>query len=81
MISKFERMKEEMKKVNEVYYKIYTSNKPKYSIVTLQWFDELNYQESDFLANQSGYHLKFGSEEEALEWLFLHVPRELIDLT
>lgn len=73
-------MKEEMKEVNEVYYKIYTSNKPKYSVVTLQWFDELNYQESDFLDNQQGNHLKFERKKDALEWLFLNVPKALIDL-
>ncbi|MEK4790436.1 hypothetical protein [Bacillus sp. FSL K6-2971] len=80
MKSNFERMKEEMKEVNEVYYKIYTSNKPKYSVVTLQWFDELNYQESDFLDNQQGNHLKFERKKDALEWLFLNVPKALIDL-
>ncbi|MFP3418021.1 hypothetical protein R0K30_02375 [Bacillus sp. SIMBA_154] len=80
MNSKFERMKEEMEEVNEVYYKIYTSNKPKYSVVTLQWFDELNYQDSDFLTNRQGNHLKFESERDALEWLFMNVSRELIDL-
>lgn len=69
-----------MKEVNEVYYKIYTSNIPRYSVITLQWFDELNYRDSDFLSNQQGNHLKFEREENALEWLFLNVPRELIDL-
>ncbi|MEK4049887.1 hypothetical protein [Bacillus sp. FSL K6-2839] len=81
MKSKFERMKEEMEEVNEVYYKIYISDKPKYSVVTLQWFDELDYRDSDFLAYESGCHLKFENEEEALQWLFLNVPNELIDLT
>lgn len=80
MKSSFERMKEEMEEVNEVYYKIYISDKPMYSVVTLQWFDELDYRDSDFLANQEGNHLKFEREDEALEWLFLNVPRALIDL-
>ncbi|WHF25302.1 hypothetical protein QJS65_10620 [Bacillus altitudinis] len=81
MKSMFERMKEEMEEVNEVYYKIYISDKSMYSVVTLQWFDELDYRDSDFLANQEGNHLKFERKEDALEWLFLSVPNELIDLT
>lgn len=80
MKSKFERMKEEMEEVNEVYYKIYISDKPLYSVVTLQWFDELDYRDSDFLDNQQGNHLKFERKEDALEWLFLSVSNELIDL-
>ena len=51
---------------NEVYYRIYLSesDKDEVCVVTMQYFDEIDYDQNKFLSNK-----KFNTEEEAINYI------------
>lgn len=55
---------------NEVYYKLYkSSTSGLVTVVTMQWFDEPDYDNRSFVRNADGQHYFFDTEEEAAEQL------------
>lgn len=53
----------------DVYYKIYSSEKHKMTVVCLQWFDEFDYHQHRFVTDLSGDVHVFEREETAIEKL------------
>lgn len=65
--------------MSDVYYKITRGNTKTFKVVCMQWFDELDYDETKFINDEWGYHRKFYSESEAIKWLNENVKEEYID--
>ena len=70
--------------MNDIYYKILmyvdsTGGKGKVTVVEMQWFDEYDYNQNDFIKDTRGRALEFESEEEAVRWVFDNVKEECID--
>ncbi len=66
---------------NDVYYKIYQLTKPNdlLTVVCVQWFDELGYNQDRFFTDEHGHALEFDTEREAEEWLNENIKPEKID--
>lgn len=47
---------------DDIYYKIYKNN-GKYGVVCMQWFDEYDYNEDNFLRDKNGEVIRFDSYE------------------
>lgn len=64
-----------------IYYRIFKSYnyKNKLTIVCMQDFDEIDYDQKRFLKDKEGYVLKFDDEEKAIEWLLKNIKEEFID--
>jgi hypothetical protein len=67
--------------MNNIYYKLYKSkrNNNKISVVTMQWFDEYDYDENLFLKDKDGEHLSFDNYDDAVQWVNNNIKPELID--
>lgn len=63
---------------NSVYYKIYLNSDNKYCVVTMQWFDEFDYNENKFLKKSNGEHYQFTKEKDAKLFLNKIVKPEFI---
>jgi hypothetical protein len=66
---------------NRVYYKIFKSPgiNNKLTIITMQWFDENQYEQKRFFKDKQGNQLEFEDKEKAVEWLLDNIKEELID--
>ena len=64
-----------------IYYRIFKSYnyKNKLTIVCMQDFDEIDYDQKRFLKDKEGYVLKFDDKEKAIEWLLKNIKEEFID--
>ena len=61
-----------------VYYKLYKRSNGLMTVVCMQWFDEPDYYESNFVKDSSGEVHIFDTEEEAVEKLNeLFKPEEI----
>lgn len=81
MSNDMNRFLNELKSGNRIYYKILKSPRPtKYTIATLQWFDELD-EQHHFITDSNGQDLRFETKEKAKEWLLKFIPFDLIDLS
>lgn len=66
--------------MSDLYYRIMHSARGDFlTVVTMQDFDEYDYDEKDFMTDEDGDRLKFWDEEEAIQWLHDNVKPELID--
>ncbi|MFS0905681.1 hypothetical protein AB3N02_21795 [Priestia aryabhattai] len=63
---------------NDIYYRI-LDYKGKLTIVCMQWFDEYDYNEEDFLTDEDGDRYMFHTKNEAIDWLNENVKEEYID--
>lgn len=63
---------------NSLYYRIYVTREDLVAVVTMQWFDESDYDESKFFTDEDGERLKFDDEDKALEWVNTHVKPDKI---
>jgi hypothetical protein len=64
----------------EVYYKIYYYEPKNYiTVVCIQWFDEGDYIENNFLKDENGKILKFYNENEAIDWMLKYIKEDKID--
>jgi len=64
----------------DVYYKVYyLIDKGYFTVVTMQWFDENDYNQELFEKDEFGSPLEFDSEVEAEEWMNKHIKVEYID--
>ncbi|MGD1416490.1 hypothetical protein [Bacillus stercoris] len=64
--------------MSDVYYKIYLFNEM-LTVVCMQWFDEVDYDQDKFFTDEYGYALEFETEEEAERWLNENIKPEMID--
>lgn len=64
---------------NEEYYRIYLNSDNKLSVITMQSFDECDYNKDDFMTDEDGDRLKFEEKKEAVKWLFENVKEEYIE--
>lgn len=66
---------------NKVYYKIFKSPgiNNKLTIVTMQWFDENQYEQKRFFKDKEGNQLIFDDKGKAVQWLLENIKEELID--
>jgi hypothetical protein len=62
--------------VDELYYKLYVTREDKVAIVTMQWFDEIGYDQNRFLKDSRNEHYMFSSEERAFNALIKLVKPE-----
>ncbi|QQO40514.1 hypothetical protein 000TH008_86 [Bacillus phage 000TH008] len=70
--------------MSDVYYKIlmYTDLEDyecKATVVTMQWFDERDYPQDNFIKDERGRALEFDSEDEAVQWVLDNVKDGHID--
>lgn len=65
----------------KVYYKIFKSPgiNNKLTVVTMQWFDEHDYEQKRFFKDKKGNQLEFEKKETAIQWLLDNIKEELID--
>jgi len=65
---------------NGVYYKIYYNIREDYvTVVTMQWFDEDDYNNAHFFKDEDGVILKFDNEDTAIQWLNDNVKEDKIN--
>jgi aconitase A len=65
---------------NEVYYKVYYWDSENcVTVVCMQWFDEGDYHEEHFFKDNEGNVLRFGHEDEAIQWLNDNITEDKID--
>lgn len=66
----------------DIYYKllyyISENGKPKVTVATLQWFDEID-DNDKYLKDEDGDDLLFYNEEEAVQWLLDNFQENEID--
>ncbi|AXH71217.1 hypothetical protein BSP36_172 [Bacillus phage BSP36] len=70
--------------MSDLYYKIIggctrEDGNEYVTVVTMQWFDEYDYNQDRFFRDEDGDTLMFYEEDEAIQWLFDNVKEEYID--
>ena len=70
--------------MSDLYYKILggyirEDGNEYVTVVTMQWFDEYDYDQDRFFRDEDGDTLMFYEEDEAIQWLFDNVKEEYID--
>lgn len=55
--------------MDKIYYKLYKRNNGLITVVCLQWFDEIDYYEKNFVRDSNNEPHSFDTEEEAIEKL------------
>lgn len=64
---------------NEPYYCLYLTRENMLTVVTLQWFDELDYDQERFMKDGDGDRYQFSTQAEAAKWLRENVQEQYID--
>lgn len=67
---------------NSCYWRLYKSThgqeKGLFTVVEMQWFDEGDYHDENFIRDETGERYKFDDEQVAITFLNEHVPPDLI---
>lgn len=72
-----DEIREDLDLGNEVYYKIIKRGE-QLGVACLQWFDEYDYDQDNFLADEDDIQYRFNSEEEAKKWLNNNIKPEYV---
>ena len=62
---------------NPMYYRLYLHD-GRVGVVTMQWFDEMDYHDHKFVRDESGERLRFAEEMDARRFLNRAFKREAI---
>jgi hypothetical protein len=66
---------------NDVYYRIMFWDKiERLTVVTMQWFDEHDYNENKFLRDEDNNVMRWNNEVEAIQFLNENFKPEYIDI-